>query len=231
MTLKNNNKLFSVASLILLSTTLSFKVLADEPGEKDNQVQFGLVGDSSEKKVPVPIPNATNIGTPTQFDGQVALTNFPKLTFETQKISGRTEKIVANGTGDEVPGLRVDDVSGEGEGWNLRVKASKFLRQSDNSTELVGATLEFPKVSPVTFSNSKNKDKAPIVNKVSTSFDENARTLVSASEGSGMGAWEVAYDGDNGIHLNLPSGQLLGVYETTITYQLTVGTVVDESAK
>lgn len=229
--LQNKFNIYLLISFILLSVTLMSPSLAAEPDEKNNFVEFGLIGDSSENKVPVPISNASNIGTPKTFTGQVALTNFPKLEFDTQKISGHDEKIKAKSKEETISGFRVDDVSGNGNGWQLRVKASEFVRQDDKKTELKGAKLEFPRVKPITYATSLNKEKEPVVNKTSIGFDEVIHSLMMATEGSGMGAWEIAYDDGDEINLHLPSGQLLGVYETTITYQLTVDTIIKDTAK
>lgn len=230
MNVKRNVKMFSLASLILIASSFSYETNAAQM-EQDDTVKFGLIGDKSENKVPVRIPEAVDIGVPSTFSGEVALTNIPKLAFDPQKIQGHKIEVDAKDTGQKVPGIRVDDVSGEGSGWTLRVRGSKFVRTDDNTTELMGAQLEYPKVAPVTYKNSQTKDNAPVVNKTMLSFDESVKTLMSAGKGAGMGAWEVAYQGDQGIKLVLPPGQLLGTYQATVTYELTVGDIAKNSAE
>lgn len=226
--MKKYINIVSLTSLILLAGALPYKTLAAKTND-NTTVQFGLIGDKSENKIPVEIPGAVSIGEHSKFSGQVALTNSPKLTFDSQHIVNQEMFIDSKGKSGEVPGFRVDDISGTGAGWTLRVSASEFVRDDNSGVTLSGANLVFPKVTSKTL--PRNSSAEPEVNKLNIPFDgKTSQVLLNADKGEGMGAWEVAYD-ESKIKLQLPSGQLLGQYEATVTYSLTVGSTSLETAK
>lgn len=226
--MKKYISIFSLTSLILLASALPTKTLAAKTND-DTKVEFGLIGDKSENKEPVKIPNAVNIGEHSKFNGQVALTNSPKLSFDGQRITNKEISVNSKGKSGEVPGFRVDDISGTGAGWTLRASASEFVRDDGSGITLSGANLIFPKVTSKTL--PKNSSSEPKVNKLTVPFDgKTSQVLLDAGKGKGMGAWEVAYD-ESKIKLQLPSGQLEGQYEATVTYSLTVGDTDLEAAK
>ncbi|MEG0256484.1 WxL domain-containing protein [Vagococcus sp.] len=241
--MKKNITLFSLASLILITSALPSETLAAKI-EDDKEVQFGLVGDTSENKEPVKIPGAVNIGEHSKFSGQVAVTNFPKLSFDSQELSHKEIYVDSKGKSGEVPGFRVDDISGTGAGWTLSVSASDFVRDDNSDIKLSGASLVFPKAKSKTFVNNKSKGpnyvedkknpdlKETTIGALTVPFDgSDKHNLLVAKEGQGMGAWEVAYDSNSKIKLQLPSGQLLGNYEATVTYSLSVGDMNLDTAK
>ena len=234
--MNKSNKLFLAASLILTVSSFSYKTLAANTEDGSKHVEFGLNGDKTTNKKPVLIKGAVDIGAHSDFSGEVALTNIPKLTFDSSAIDNKKIFVKANEVSGKTPGIRVDDVSGEGQGWTVKVKASEFVSTTDANVKLNGAKLIFPKKEAVSFANINKTTGKPSVNRVELPFDNNTSgiVLVEASKGAGMGAWEVAYEDkvDNkGIEMELPVGQLLGTYKATVTYTLTVGEIKKDAAK
>lgn len=212
-----------------MANSFPFEVFASQVNE-DKHIEFGLSGNNNENKEAVSIQEAVDIGKHSTFSGEVALTNTPRLAFDSSKLDNKQISVKAKGANGEVPGIRVDDVSGKGLGWTVTVKASEFVSTKDSTVTLNGAKLIFPVNQAVSFTNTISKK--PKTKEAQVPFNnQGSYKLVEAKPGEGMGAWEVAYAGDSGIKMELPAGQVLGTYQATVTYSLTVGQVEMDTAK
>lgn len=227
--MKKKMRVFSIASLILMSSSFPFEALASKVNE-DKRIEFGLSGNKIENKEAVKIQEAVDIGKHSPFSGEVALTNTPRLTFNASKLENKDILVEAKGAAGEAPGIRVDDVSGKGLGWTVTVKASEFVSTKDPTVTLNGAKLIFPANEAVSFANTISKK--PRIKEAQVPFNnQNNYRLIEAKTGEGMGAWEVAYKDNSSIKMELPAGQLLGTYQATVTYTLTVGQLEMDTAK
>lgn len=126
--------------------------------------------------------------------------------------------------------IRVTEFSGERPGWNLKVKMDKF---TDSTTGAVadGVQLFYPKVTPTTTTGGAASSNAPTILAGENSFlesmtgkivnDDNVLVkIASADVGKGYGQWELPYQDDERIQLNIPFGQRIGSYSAVLTYTI-----------
>ncbi len=180
-------------------------------------------------------------------DGLLNITKASSLNFGSKEI----EDTALNFTEDNAPMLTVKDIRGEADGWNVAVSLGEFTEvdaQGDpvvSGKKLKGVKLFYPAPVITTTSTAINPDKAPVgitnaddvnftdksVTGVIVTADEvpSNKVLINAAKGFGNGVWTATYGGTHEgvvspkIELQVPDGNLAGLYQADLTYTLSDG--------
>ncbi len=174
-------------------------------------------------------------------DGLLTITDASSLNFGSKEI-GTT---ALNFTEDNAPTLTVQDIRGEADGWNVAVSLGDFEEVDAlgapvaSGKKLKGVRLFYPAPVLTTTATAINADKKPvgITNAADVSFTDEAVTgvmvsaeavpsskvLINAAKGDGNGLWTATYGetaADAKIELQVPEGNLAGLYQADLTYTL-----------
>lgn len=147
--------------------------------------------------------------------GALTIDNVSPLLFGEHKIDGgkaefKTETVA--------PNIQVSDRRGEGQGWTLQVRMSEFADKTEATKILKGAEITLP---AGTVGKSEGNIALPpeATGVVIAGSQENAQTIFSAKEKTGLGTWTNEFDAEQ-VTLMVPAGNLKGDYQATMTWSL-----------
>ncbi|MGX7243469.1 WxL domain-containing protein [Enterococcus quebecensis] len=211
-----------------------------DPQKQDAEISFTQNTDQPNK--PTDPNNGNEIEDGTGMVGPLTIDYISKIKFDSQKISGNTEKYYAKLDSVRYVGkpelvekanfIQVTDNRGSNAGWKLQVRQDKqFENVSEDGkvvTKLTGAVLGF---SNTTLKSASLSTKAPSAPSAIT-FDGDAATpanhdAVTAAESTGMGTWFYSLgsseeEGKRSISLSVPGdlAKVAGAYKTRLTWTL-----------
>lgn len=147
--------------------------------------------------------------------GGLYFDNIPNLEFGTQKISSTSQSYNLQNSGAH---MKVVDVRGLGSGWSVGVKIAPFVDRTDGSKSLKGVDLDLNKKGAL-ITESGNVSTPPTFASTTLPADNTETDIMVANANEGMGSWQTNFDNTSST-INVPSGQLVGDYASTITWIL-----------
>ncbi len=137
----------------------------------------------------------------------------PNVDFKTITIDGSIQTLSMDlGT------MVIKDFRGLGDGWKITVQADPFR---DGNRELTTGSLELSGIEEIKTAGNTTSELPNIVEKGSIILDGQAKKIISARHGTGMGEFQVKF---KPLKFTVNTTELvLGNYHTKVTYTLTTG--------
>ncbi|UNM89472.1 WxL domain-containing protein [Vagococcus sp. CY52-2] len=227
-----------ISSTVLVSGLQTYAVTVEENGQINSEATITVNPGAKEPTKP------ENPDTPSGETGQsgpLSIDNVIVFNFKDMNLSGRTQKISLKNDGAESiakRNIQVTDTRGTGAGWNLQIKQSELTDSTTNpgtTNTLRGAYITLNNGSVVAGSdNAVAQDDAgitPTLNEYAPNAENknSFQKIITAEKGQGMGTFKVFYNKDatglekdvaDDIQLVVPSGNMVGTYQGTVTWAL-----------
>ncbi|WP_246215589.1 WxL domain-containing protein [Listeria valentina] len=159
-------------------------------------------------------------GKETGNQGPLSIDYVPNFLFGEVEISGSTLTLPDLNSN---PLVQVTDNRGSGAGWTLKLSATPFINNEDETKQLTGTTLSIGGITPEAVDET-NTSTAPTPSAQTYGVsDTSAKTLLRAGADAGMGSWKGKFktsDGANSVSLTIPAGNKIGSYTSTLTWSL-----------
>lgn len=228
--MKRKSKLFNTMTVMTVLTAISIApVFADTVDNQDNQkseAKVEFMKDSTGPVGPVDPVDPTDPSNPgtggTGSEGDFTIDYVPELDFGKIKIKGNDTKVYKK-TINQKPYVQVSDRRLTGEGWALQAKISDFVH-TNNKNKISGAKIKFQDGAV----QKVNSESTPptLVNPIT--IDGKSKTVMSASENSGLGTWLATWINTNSqaeenekVELEIPvTDAIMGNYNAEITWTL-----------
>lgn len=112
--------------------------------------------------------------------------------------------------------INVTDNRGTNEGWTFNLKADGDLSNSDESESIPLSGLSLAAATDSTTNPAEGQDPTPITRNALNPVTTTGAVVLSAPEGEGAGDYEFDVEGT----LNIPAGQVVDTYSTTLTIEV-----------
>lgn len=226
--------LVSLLSLALAFTVVSPSLSAEGSAESQATVNFTAPEESVAPVNPLNPEesnnNAGNEGNVTNQSGPLSLDYVSHLDFGSQVIS-TSQKIYESTT--DTPYIQVSDLSGTGNGWNVKAQVSEF--NDGEVVSLPGSSIQLEGGDTVSTTNTDDPVINPSINLVTGGDPVNVVTAAPKEDGStvstaqGLGTWVMRWLGESEgknekVTLTVPgSTASVGNHTATITWTLNAG--------
>lgn len=203
--------LVTMAGMVLHSTT----VFGEEVNKADTKANFTL--EAGDTTVPPEIIDP-EVKPPTGNKGELTLDAVSNFVFPTKKIGNESNTpIEATVPSGEKLGVQVTDIRGKGQGWKLKVSATKF-ENKDKTNELKGAAITIP----VGFVVSKpGVDPLIAPTALKATLSESPSNIMIAEKDKGLSSWTNLFEGKGEkVTISVPSGNKADAYEAAMTWTL-----------
>lgn len=212
-----------IASLVscVVLTSGGIQVLAEDVKGATTSGTVKLISPTGEVTPLDPEETVTpEDGKETGNEGPLSIDYVPNFLFGEVEISGSTLTLPDLNTN---PLVQVTDNRGSGAGWTLKLSATPFINNEDETKQLTGTTLSIGGITPEAVDET-NTSTAPTPSAQTYGVsDTSAKTLLRAGADAGMGSWKGKFktsDGANSVSLTIPAGNKVGSYTSTITWSL-----------
>ncbi|GKT03061.1 WxL domain-containing protein [Furfurilactobacillus entadae] len=146
--------------------------------------------------------------------GTLSIAGAPQIQFGTKSSTG-SNQVYSSAT--VSPGLQIEDSGSSSGAWRVMITASPFA--TTDGTLLKGVTLAFDQVGVTGNATATNK---VTTNAVSLSANNEAATIMQASENLPANTWTAAYQPAD-VSLTVPGGNVNGQYTATLTWTVING--------
>lgn len=210
-------KIVLFSSLLVLSAT--FGSVAASAVEPTSTASFEFTTEKEgEETVNPPVDPTKPILPETGNKGQLVIDAVSNLDFGQTTIGGGQTVVTASVPEKETLGIQVTDKRGEGQGWNVKAKISKFQDQTEPEKQLRAAEVKIPKGTFKTVANGDIANPPVVANEAGTVIGEENTLIFSAAKDKGMGSW--VHDWSDQVQLTIPAGNHVGAYSATITWEI-----------
>lgn len=192
-----------------------------------SDVNITVTGDNTdptkpEEENPGTDPSDPGTGGTTGQAGPLSIDQVVVFDFADMKLSGTTQDIKLAQSGQY--NIQVTDSRGTGAGWNLRIKQSELVDTQDQSKKLVGAYIQLQNGEVKAGKDNVRPELTPTIvdYTADASNKEQFATILNATKGNGLGTWKYLLNqkDSEGILLHVPSGNMAGSYQGTVTWEL-----------
>ncbi|MBC1417707.1 WxL domain-containing protein [Listeria fleischmannii] len=159
-------------------------------------------------------------GKETGNKGPLSIDYVPNFLFGQVAVGGSTLVLTDQNTN---PFVQVSDNRGSGAGWTLKLSASSFKNNEDETKALIGTILTIGQVTPEAVDETNASGLPTGSAQIFGASDTSAKTIMAAAADSGMGSWKGKFKtgtGANSVTLTIPAGNKVGSYTSTLTWSL-----------
>lgn len=203
-------------------------VVNEETKQVQSDVNIKVTGDNTDPTNPEDTnpgtdPENPGSGGTTGQAGPLSIDQVIVFNFKDMKLSGTTQDIPLKLT--DAQNVQVTDSRGTGAGWNLRVKQSELVDNTDASKVLTGAYIRLENGEVKSGKDNIQPEKAPVAVDYAANADNKNEfaTILNATSGNGLGSWKYFFNqgtDEQDILLHVPSGNMAGDYHGTMTWEL-----------
>ncbi len=159
-------------------------------------------------------------GKETGNKGPLSIDYVPNFLFGQAEVGGSKLVLTDQNTN---PFVQISDNRGSGAGWTLKLSASSFKNNEDETKTLIGTILTIGQVLPEAVDETNTSGLPTGATQTFGTSDTSAKTIMTAAADSGMGSWKGKFKtntGTNSVTLTIPSGNKVGSYTSTLTWSL-----------
>lgn len=209
---------------VLISTTLFGSQTAQAVDPATSEAVFNLeAADPENPTIPGIIDEGIKPGT--DQPGPLSIDAVTSFEFGARKLGQEGSSVIkASPIAPATKlGAQVTDDRGQDLGWNLKVKATKFMSVgTETSFELEGAAITIPEG---TYKSKEGVSLALQPSAYAVTVNETPQTIMKASTTQGRSSWLNYFTGIDGadtnpVTLHVPSGNKAANYKATLTWTL-----------